>query len=256
MTRPPSITVNELNALPAISHGFFGRAGGISTGLYKSLNAAPQSHDAVESVRENRQRVADAIGAVAMVSANQVHGTNVVTVVAPWTEDHQPNGDGLVTDQPGIALCILTADCVPVLFADETKPIVGAAHAGWKGALGGVCEATLAAMVALGSRPEDIIAATGPSIQHESYEVGPEFAARFLADDPENDMYFRPGKADRLHFDLTRYIHRRLRRTGIGHVARIYHDTFSGEMYFSNRRRTHHGEPDYGRNASVITINQ
>lgn len=237
-----------------VSHGFFGRAGGVSTGLFESLNVGIGSKDDPKTISMNRDRVRTALEVHSMVSAYQVHSADVITVSDPWADDQRPLGDAMVTDRPGIGLCILTADCVPVLFADIRLSVIGAAHAGWKGALGGVCEATLEAMAALGSRPRDVVCAIGPAIQQASYEVGPEFADRFLAHDPDNRIFFRPGAGDRLHFDLTGYVHRRLARAGVGQIERQGHDTCADERYFSHRRRTHRGEPDYGRNASVIAI--
>jgi len=254
MDHPPFETLPGLAGLAGIRHGFFGAAGGVSTGLYASLNVGVGSRDDPAAVAENRRRVCRALGAPEMVSAYQVHGRTVVRVTEAWPDAARPEADAMVTARPGIALCILTADCVPVLFADRRRAVVGAAHAGWKGALAGVCEATLEAMVELGARPGDMVAAIGPAIQQASYEVGPDLAGTFLADDPGNRAFFSPGQGDRLQFDLTGYVHRRLARAGIGQIEQVRADTCASEDYFSNRRRTHRGEPDYGRNASVIAI--
>lgn len=254
MTRPPFYQTPFLAEMDDVSHGFFGRQGGVSTGLFESLNVGIGSEDDPAAISINRETVRTTLGLPAMVSAYQVHSADVITVTEPWPDDQRPRGDAMVTDRPGIGLCILTADCVPVLFADIRLSVIGAVHAGWKGAIGGVCEATLEAMAAFGSRPRDIICSIGPAIQQPSYEVGPEFADRFIADDPDNRTFFRPGAGDRLHFDLTGYVHRRLARAGIGQIEHLSHDTCADERYFSNRRRTHRGEADYGRNASVIAI--
>jgi len=253
-TTPPFITATRLGETGRVRHGFFSREGGVSRGIYASLNAGIGSGDDPAAVTENRARICSALGAGSMVSPYQVHGASAVEVRASWPDDARPECDALVTVMPCIALCILSADCVPVLFADTRLPVIGAAHAGWKGALAGVCEATLEAMAAHGSRPGDIVCAIGPAIQQASYEVGPEFAQRFLADDPKSRTFFRPGSGDRQHFDLTGYVHQRLERAGVGHIERLDINTCTTEAYFSNRRRTHRGEPDYGRNASVIVL--
>ncbi|MEM9740591.1 MAG: peptidoglycan editing factor PgeF [Pseudomonadota bacterium] len=254
MDAPPFIRAAQFSTLPRVRHGFFGRRGGVSDGIFESLNVGIGSGDHPASIRQNRIRVRSALDATAMVSPYQVHGAKAVRVTGPWPDDQRPQCDGLVTDQPNIGLCILTADCAPVLFADARNAIIGAAHAGWKGAIAGVCEATLDAMVKLGSRPSDITCVIGPAIQQPSYEVGPEFLDRFVVDDADNGMFFTPGQGDRVHFDLTRYIHHRLDRAHVGQIERVESDTYSDETYFSNRRRTRRGELDYGRNASVITL--
>ncbi len=254
MDHPPFETLPGLAGLTSIRHGFFSAAGGVSTGIYSGLNVGVGSRDDPAAVAENRRRVCQAISASEMVSSYQVHGRAVARVTQAWPDNARPKADAMVTDRLGIALCILTADCVPVLFADRRRGVIGAAHAGWKGALAGVCEATLEAMAGLGSRPGDVMAAIGPAIQQSSYEVGPDLAETFLADDPGNRAFFSQGKGDRLQFDLTGYVHRRLARAGLGHIEQVRADTCASEDYFSNRRRTRRGEPDYGRNASVIAI--
>lgn len=254
MQTPPYLPAWNDDSLDRIAHGFFGRAGGVSTGLYDSLNVGVGSGDDPAAVTENRRRVRAAMGACAMVSAYQVHGAQVAFVTEPWDDKARPECDGLVTDRPGIALCILTADCVPVLFADDRNGIIGAAHAGWKGALAGVCEATLAAMVELGSHPRDIVAAIGPAIQQLSYEVGPDLRDSFLEESETNGLSFAKGRADRWQFDLTGYVKRKLQLCGLGRIEVSDIDTCADQAWFSNRRRTHRGEPDYGRNASVILL--
>ncbi|MCI4646165.1 MAG: peptidoglycan editing factor PgeF [Hyphomonadaceae bacterium] len=252
MSPPPFQTAAILQGQPGLAHGFFGRAGGVSTGIYASLNVGIGSGDDAGLVEENRGRVRGALGLASMVSCYQVHRRDVVEVTAPWAK--RPEADAMVTCAPGIGLCILTADCVPVLFADIEAGVIGAAHAGWKGALAGVCASTVSAMEDLGARADRIKAAIGPAIQQTSYEVGPEFRARFLAENPGNSAWFVPGTGDRWQFDLTGYVRAQLVDLGLAQVACLPHDTCADPAWFSNRRRTHAGEPDYGRNASVIGL--
>ncbi len=248
MTVAPSLA-----GIDGVTHGFFGRRGGISTGLYDSLNAGPGSDDAAEAVSQNRGRIAAALGIHALQSAWQVHGTHVIAV--DGAGDTRPHGDAMVTATPGTGLCVLTADCVPVLFADVEAGLVGAAHAGWKGALAGVCEATVDAMVQRGAATERIIVGIGPAIQQASYEVGPEFRERFIAEAPWSKRLFAKGAGDRFHFDLPGFVRDRLLRAGLTRIDVIADDTCAlDESYFSNRRRTRRGEADYGRNASVIAL--
>ncbi|WOR15104.1 peptidoglycan editing factor PgeF [Hyphomonas sp. FCG-A18] len=250
---PPHEYGPRLSRLKGIRHGFFGRQGGVSTGLYDSLNLGKGSGDDAQAIRDNRDRVTEAMGADHLISCFQIHSADVITVTEPWNT--RPKGDAMVTKQPGIALCILTADCVPVLLADEATGIIGAAHAGWKGALAGVCEATINAMEALGANREAITAAIGPAIQQASYEVGPEFRDTFVGEKEWTDRLFKPGRGDRLHFDLTGYVQTILQREGISAVDNLGLDTCTlEEAYFSNRRRNLRGEDDYGRNGSVIML--
>ena len=213
MTRPPFETAANLFAQPGIVHGFFGRRGGASTGIYASLNVGIGSGDDPAAIAENRGRIRRGLGFQDMVSCYQVHGRGVVEVTAPWQV--RPEADAMVTRMPDIGLCILTADCVPVLFADADAGVVGAAHAGWKGALAGVTEATVEAMCILGARREAIQAAIGPAIQQASYEVGPEFEARFLAENPARADFFIPGQGDRRQFDLTGFVEQGLIALGL-----------------------------------------
>ncbi len=253
MSHPPFETSDALSNISGLRHGFFGRQGGVSTGLYDSLNSGAGSNDRAENVSENRIRIRTALGAEHILSCYQIHSANVVTVTAPWQQ--RPEADAMVTNTPGIALCILTADCTPILFADPEARIIGAAHAGWKGAIGGVLEATLDSMVSLGADRSKILAAIGPTIAQASYEVGPEFRDTFLSDDAAAASFFIKGQGDRFHFDLPDYVHARLTRAGISALYNLQHDTCALEThYFSNRRRNHRGEPDYGRNASVICL--
>ncbi|MEM1086584.1 MAG: peptidoglycan editing factor PgeF [Pseudomonadota bacterium] len=253
MSAPPFAQGRKLSSLKPVHHGFFGRQGGVSSGLYNSLNLGEGSGDRSDAIQQNRERVREAMTASHLLSCYQIHSPTVITVTDPWTS--RPEGDAMVTNVPGLALCILTADCVPVLFADERAGIIGAAHAGWKGALSGVIEATLEAMQTLGADREQIIAAIGPAIQQDSYEVGPEFRDTWVGEKEWTDRFFKVGAGDRLQFDLIGYVQSVLQREGVGAVDNLEHDTCTmEETYFSNRRRNHHGEDDYGRNGSVIVL--
>ncbi len=250
---PPFATATVLSRIPGISHGFFGRQGGVSGGLYDSLNAGEGSEDAPRNIAENRARISGAIGARWLLSCYQVHSPDVVRVTGPW--DERPKADAMVTDRPYLGLCILSADCTPVLFADPEARIIGAAHAGWKGAHAGVLLRTVEAMEALGADRRHIRAAIGPTIQQASYEVGPEFRDSFLGLDPASAGLFAPGLGDRFQFDLPGFCARQLSAAGLGQVENLGLDTCAlEEIYFSNRRRNLRGEVDYGRNASVIVI--
>ena len=255
MTAPPYAQGQMLSTLNGVDHAFFGRKGGVSTGIYDSLNIGKGSDDNVQAIRDNSELIRDAMGADKLLSCFQVHSAKVITVTEPWRT--RPQADAMVTKVPGLGLCILTADCVPVLFADPGAKIVGAAHAGWKGALGGVCEATIDAMIALGAERDQISAAIGPAIQQESYEVGPEFRDTFVGEHEWTDRLFKAGREDRSHFDLVGYVRAVLISEGISAVDNIGDDTCAmDEVYFSNRRRNHRGEPDYGRNGSVIALSK
>ena len=236
-------------------HGFFTRKGGASSGVFAGLNCGPGSSDQSNIVAINRARVAEALDLppTSLVSLNQIHSATVVTLTEP------PSGrlaaDGMVTKVPGIGLAVLTADCQPVLFADTKAGVIGAAHAGWRGARDGVLEATVAAMVALGARREDIHAAIGPTISQVAYEVGPEFLDAFTADDPANSRFFVPEQGDRLRFDLPSFGLHRLRQAGVGHAEWTRHCTYSDpDRFYSYRRTSHAGEADYGRLISVIRL--
>lgn len=255
MTKPPFATTHHLSTLSGLTHGFFGRKGGTSTGLYESLNIGQGSADEARNIRENRDLIRRAMGADHLLSCFQIHSSTVIHVTERWT--NRPQADAMVTDVPGLALCILSADCVPVLFADPDAGIVGAAHAGWKGALAGVCQATISKMEELGAERGNITAAIGPAIQQASYEVGPEFRDTFVGQAEWSDRLFIAGKEDRSYFDLTGYVQKVLHDEGIGAIDNLGHDTCQmEEMYFSNRRRNQKGEADYGRNGSVIVLNQ
>lgn len=256
MTHLPHTPAPGLAHMSSIAHAFFGSQGGVSTGLYASLNAGAGSDDDPDAVAANRARIAAAIGAdtpAHLLSCHQYHSADTIHVKAPFTA--RPKADAMVTATPGLALAILTADCVPILFADEEAGIIGAAHSGWKGALGGISEATIDAMKTLGADPARITAAIGPCIGQASYEVGPEFRDTFLAAADGSARFFAPGKGDRLQFDIQGFVHARLVRAGLSRIDVIPHDTCAmADTYFSNRRRNHQKLPDYGRNASVIML--
>jgi len=252
------ISLAALNDAAGIRHAFFTREGGVSAGLYSSLNCGFGSGDAAEKVAENRARAMAALDLVPdrLVTCHQVHSPDVVTVAAPWRREDNPRADALVTNRRGIALGILTADCVPVLFADADAGVIGAAHAGWKGALGGVVAATVAAMARLGAAPGRMRAAIGPCIAQRSYEVGPEFPARFLAEDADNGDFFAPARrAGHFMFDIAGYVERRLIAAGIGAIQRAPCDTVAEETrFFSYRRACLKGEKDFGNGLSAIVL--
>lgn len=243
-----------------IAHGFFGREGGASQGIYASLNCGPGSKDDPQAVTENRRRVADALGPdVRLISLSQIHSPNVYVLPAWGTEDGQrPQGDAMVTATPGLGLGILTADCAPVLLADAQVGVIGAAHAGWKGAAGGVLEATLEAMEKLGALRGRISAAIGPCISQENYEVGFDFRDRFLEQGLRQRRFFVPsGREGHYRFDLPAYVAHRLTQAGTGSVETLAVCTYPPENgFFSFRRTTHAGEPDYGRQISAIVLTE
>lgn len=243
-------------ALAAVRHGYFTRAGGASSGIFHGLNCGPGSSDQSDAVTLNRARVAASLDVTpeSLVSVSQVHSADVVTVTAPLAAP-LPRADAMVTAVPGLALAVLTADCQPVLFADPQAQVVGAAHAGWRGALSGVLEATLDAMEALGAARERVTAVIGPSISQRAYEVGPEFMEAFLVEDGSYDRFFAGGTGDRLHFDLPSFGLFRLREAGIGEAVWTGHCTYSDpERFYSYRRSIHRGEADYGRLISAIRL--
>lgn len=247
----------QLSALPGLNHGFFGRDGGVSTGLYASLNAGLGSGDDPAHVAENRSRIAGALDVQAdhLLTLYQIHSPKVEVVSGPWPAESRPQADGMVTTTRGLALGALAADCTPVLFADAEAGVIGACHAGWKGALGGVAEATIDTMVNQGARRDRIVAAIGPTIRQPSYEVGDEFRARFVEANPQNTRWFAAGKApDKFQFDLPGYLTERLGRTGIAAIDDLKLCTYADPGFFSFRRTTHRGEPDYGRNISAIAL--
>jgi len=242
--------------LAGVPHGFLGRRGGVSLGAVAGLNAGLGSGDDPAAVAENRRRAAEAVlPGARLVAAYQVHSPDCVTVAEPWDNDSRPEADALVTARPGILLGVVTADCAPVLLADRAAGVVGAAHAGWKGALGGVTDTAIAAMEALGASRADIVAAVGPCIAQPSYEVDRGFRERFLDEDPGNAAFFLPGATDHWQFDLEGYVAMRLKRAGIGAVEPLGLDTYPDpERFYSFRRATHRGEPAYGRQLSLIGL--
>lgn len=234
-----------------VPHGFLGRTGGVSTGDLASLNCGIGSNDDPPLVAENRRRAVKAVApGAALAGVYQVHGAGCATVTSPWAEAERPHADALVTATPGIALSILTADCAPVLFADVEAGVIGAAHAGWKGAVAGVTDATIAAMEALGARREHISAAIGPCIAQASYEVGADFGGGAIA-----EHFFVPGRPGHRQFDLEGYVAQRLEQAVIASAHRAAQDTLSQpQRYFSYRRATLAGEPGYGRQISIIAL--
>ena len=252
------ITATSLSGLSDVRHAFFTREGGVSGGLYASRNCGYGSHDRQDHVRENRRRAAVDLGAEAqaLVTVHQTHSNRALFAEAPWQPQDAPKADALVCDRPGIALGILTADCAPVLFADPDAGVVGAAHAGWRGALTGILDNTVAEMERRGADRGRIVAAIGPRIGHESYEVGPEFYERFVAEDAGSAGHFsQPSGNGRHLFDIAGYIVRRLRLLGLDRVEAVAHDTFAEEArFFSYRRSVKRGEPDYGRCLSAIAL--
>ncbi|BCA59374.1 peptidoglycan editing factor PgeF [Sphingomonas sp. HMP6] len=242
--------------LDGVAHGFLGRTGGVSTGLHAGLNVGIGSDDDAAAVAENRRLASEAVlPGAALVTLYQIHSADCVTVRSPFEDRLRPRADALVTDRPGLALGILTADCAPVLLADKDAGVIGAAHAGWKGAIGGVTDATILAMEALGAKRERITAAIGPCIARNSYEVDDAFAHRFEAHDPANERFFVEARDGHFQFDLEAYVAHRLASAGIGRVAMLGLDTYADEArFFSFRRATHRGEPGYGRQISIIGL--
>jgi hypothetical protein len=244
--------------LPGVVHGFFTREGGHSSGLYASLNCGLGSGDDIASVTRNRAKVADTLGVSPdhLLTVYQHHSADVHVVTEPWAHDVRPKADAMVTRERGIAIGVLTADCGPVLFADAHAGVIGAAHAGWKGALGGVTDATVAAMERLGASRANMIAVIGPTISRAAYEVGPEFAPRFLDMAKENSVFFQPSAREgHWMFDLPGYLAMRLAAAGVGKAINLDLCTFADEArFFSYRRTTHRGEPGYGRQISAIVL--
>lgn len=240
-----------------LRHGFFTRKGGVSTGLYDSLNTGLGSTDDVDAVNENRRRVAAHLGRTPddIAACYQIHSAVARVAEAGW-KGERPEGDATVTAAPGVVCGVLTADCAPVLLADPEAGIVGAAHAGWKGALGGIVHSTVAAMQALGARPERIVAVVGPCIAQASYEVGADFEDRFEHHDPGSGRFFLPGTApDKRWFDLPAFVLWRLEQAGVADAAWTGHDTRAdADLFFSNRRAFLAGEPDFGRLMSAISL--
>jgi len=254
------ITLSALNEINRIRHAFFTREGGVSEGIYASLNCGPGSRDDAAAVAENRSRAMAMLDLPddALVTVHQAHTATAILVDAPWAAADRPVADAMVTTRRGLALGILTADCAPVLLADRKGTTVGAAHAGWKGALGGILDSTVACMTGQGVRTGDIVAAIGPCIGQRSYEVGPDFPAPFLAETPLNADFFAPsGRSGHFLFDLPGYVARKLAQLGVREVSRLPADTCRDQTrFFSYRRTTLRGEPDYGRQMSVIVLDR
>jgi YfiH family protein len=244
---------SEVLRLP---HGFLGRRGGVSQGELSGLNVGHGSGDDPELIAENRRRAIEAVlHGASLATVHQVHSPTVVYVERPWEQDRRPHADAMVTDCPGVLLGVLTADCAPVLFADEEAGVAAAAHSGWRGAIGGVNEATIEAMEQLGARRERIAAAIGPSVEQKSYEVDQAFRERFIEEDEANGRFFIVGPAGKPHFDLTGYILQRLDNAGIAKAEALRLDTYSDpDRFYSYRRSTHRNEPSYGRQISMIGL--
>lgn len=252
LSDPPSWW--SAGALAGVKHGFFGRAGGVSTGIYASLNAGTGSNDDPAAVAENRKRIAAAFGApeTHLVGVHQVHSPHAVFIDAPWPGE-RPHADALVTTTPGLVISVLTADCTSVLLADKDAGVIGAAHAGWKGAIGGVLHSVVRLMREHGAK--NIAAAVGPTIHQASYEVGPEFEARFVEKDSQYARYFVPGRGDRRLFDLPAFCADQLRVLGVTRIETLPLDTYAlPEALHSHRYSVHQRWPDYGRNCAAISL--
>ena len=249
---------DALAALPGISHGFGTREGGVSSGIYATLNCGVGSHDDQDNVAQNRSRLAARLGTSpqCLVTPYQIHSADVVVADEPWTRGNAPKADGVVTSRPALAIAISTADCVPVLFADAQAKVAGAAHAGWRGALSGVLEATVEQMERLGAQRAQICVSIGPAISQAAYEVGEEFEAKFLEQNSANARFFsRGGKTSRPHFDLTGYVAARLQDARVNMVENLQLCTYQdAKRFFSYRRSCHRHELDYGRQISAIMI--
>ncbi|MCR6735594.1 MAG: peptidoglycan editing factor PgeF [Afipia sp.] len=246
-----------LSAVPGLRHAFFTREGGVSSGIYASLNGGVGSNDDAAHVTENRRRMAEHLGVAParFLTVFQIHSPDVAIATAPWDTESRPRADAMVTKIPGLAIGVTAADCGPILFADPMARVIGAAHAGWKGAFGGVLENTIGAMEELGASRGTIIAAIGPLIRQPSYEVGAEFIARFAEADKDNARFFVPSsRTDHAMFDLANYIRQRLERAGILMIDDTGVDTYADERLFSYRRSVHRKEPDYGRNIHAIVL--
>lgn len=245
-----------LQAVPGLRHAFFSREGGVSEGIYASLNGGVGSKDDPAHVQENRRRMADSLGVAPshFLTVFQVHSPDVAVVTGPW-QTERPRADAMVTNVPGLALGVTAADCGPILFVDPQARVIGAAHSGWKGAFTGVIEATIAEMEKLGAERGQIIAAIGPLIRQRSYEVGAEFVTRFTDAATDNARFFIPStRADHAMFDLAGYIRARLERAGILLIDDVDVDTYADERFFSYRRSVHRSEPDYGRNIHALVL--
>lgn len=251
-----SVEVIRATSLGDVPHGFLGRRGGVSTGLCAGLNVGTGSNDDPEAIAENKRRAVSAVlDGAELATVFQVHSAEAVFVTEPWPQDNRPKADAMVTDRPGILLGILTADCVPVLLADEEAEVVGAAHAGWRGAVAGVTDSAIELMEKHGAVRDRIAAAIGPAIAQASYEVDDSLRQRFIGEDDGNARFFTPGVRGKPHFDLPAYVAHRLLLAGIGTIERLALDTYADpDRFYSYRRATHQGEPDYGRQISLIGV--
>jgi len=251
-----SVDVIRATALGNMPHGFLGRRGGVSGGALAGLNVGTGSSDDRDAIAENRRRaIAAVLPDATLATVHQIHSAEAVTVTRPWPHDDRPRADAMATDRPGVLLGILTADCAPVLLADEHAGVIGAAHAGWRGALGGVIEAVVERMEMLGANRERIAAAVGPCIAQPSYEVDEGFRDRFVAEDRAHDRFFVTGARGKPHFDLCGFVVHRLLFTGVGEVEALRLDTYADpERFYSYRRATHQGEADYGRQIALVGL--
>jgi YfiH family protein len=246
-----------LSAIPGLRHAFFTRDGGVSEGIYAGLNGGLGSNDDPADVAENRRRMAEQMGVTPahLLTLFQIHSPDVAVATGPWERDSRPHADAIVTRTEGLAIGVTTADCGPILFVDPGARVIGAAHAGWKGALTGVLESTIDAMEKLGADRAGIVAAIGPLIRQHSYEVGHEFVERFLQADAENALFFIPSARDgHAMFDLAGFIRMRLENAGVLMIDDIGLDTSSDERFYSYRRSVHRQEPDYGRHVHAIVM--
>jgi hypothetical protein len=250
------VEVIRAASLAGLPHGFLGRRGGVSGGQLAGLNTGYGSGDEGDAIAENRARaIAAVLPGAELATVHQVHSPAVVVAYKSWPHDERPPADAMVTDRPNLLLGILTADCAPVLLADAEAGVIGAAHAGWRGALAGVTDSVIGAMEQLGARRERIAAAVGPCIGRESYQVDETFRGRFVGLDPANERFFTGGPGNRPHFDLEGYVAARLTAAGIGGVEALGLDTYAdADRFFSYRRATHRGEADYGRQISMIAL--
>lgn len=250
------VEVIRAAALDGIPHGFLGRKGGVSTGAYAGLNVGTGSDDDAQAIAANRALATETVlPGAALATLYQVHSADALVVRKAVEGPLRPHGDALVTDRPGLALGILTADCAPVLLADAQAGVVAAAHAGWKGAILGVTDSAIAAMETLGAARDRIHAAIGPCIARASYEVDVAFVQRFEAHDPANERFFTPGRADHFQFDLEAYVAHRLATAGIARIEALGLDTYADDArFYSYRRATHRGEPNYGRQIAIIGV--
>jgi YfiH family protein len=251
-----SVETIKADVLEGVPHGFLGRRGGVSEGICSGLNVGLGSTDDRDAIRENRRRAVEAVAPGAeLVTLHQVHSAVAIPVTAPFPDEERPKADALVTNRPGLLLGILTADCTPVLFADPSSGVIGAAHAGWKGAVGGVIDSTVREMEQLGADRSRIVAAVGPTIARKSYEVDDGFFRRFVSEAAEHERFFADGKPGHYQFDLEGFVVSRIAEAGLTRIEALGLDTYSNpERFFSYRRATHRGDADYGRQISLIAL--